>query len=103
MIVKKVICERKEVDWDDVDAVYVIATLQQMVEKYGNVVIDYNYHGHDGNFDINLSWKREETDEEYTRRIHAEQKIAEKKKKDREAKEIKERKEYERLKAKFGE
>lgn len=95
---KKKIQESIEVDWADVNAYYVIEELQNLVEKHGDVKVVYDYYGYDGAFDIRLTWKRDETDEEYTRRTHAEQEATRMKELTRVRKE---REEYERLKAKF--
>ena len=42
---KKMVYEQMEVDWSGVDATHVIKTLQEMVQKHGDIVIEYNYYG----------------------------------------------------------
>jgi hypothetical protein len=78
----------------------VIRSLNKIIEEVGETFYiekDYHYYDDDG-FDLVGYYEREETDKEYEKRLAAEKKARDKKK---QVEEERDRKEYERLKAKF--
>ena len=76
--------------------------VENLIEKYGEsayVEIEYDYE----NIDYVVRYEREETDKEYTKRLKEEEKRKAAQLLQQQKKEEKERKEFERLKKKFGE
>lgn len=72
--------------------------INSRIEKYGEKAhLDYNYFGHDGGFDINIEYFRQETEQETNLRVSKERKEQEK----FDNKEKEEYKEFIRLKNKF--
>lgn len=84
-----------------------IITLKAIKDTYDNeyksVSIEIDYYGYDGGNGINLVGYTLENDEEFNGRISAEKKKQEVEEKKRLSKEDRERKELERLKAKYKE
>ena len=77
-----------------------------IADKYGiagSGFIDYESYGYDGGFEMAIKYKRLETDAEYDRRQTAEVKLLKKKEAAERKQDEKDRKEFERLKKKFGE
>ena len=80
----------------------VILTLEDKVIKYGpNAYLEIEY-GYDGECDVIISYKEEETDKELEKRLARGRKKRDKNKADKEKKEIRERKEFDRLQKKYG-
>lgn len=82
----------------------IIHTMEELKLDYRgrDIFFEYESYGYDGGVEIRLAERRFETDVEYNRRMKVEEKQAAADSKAKLAKEAKERKEYERLKKKFG-
>ena len=97
----------KQLVWDKEEICFegkigaLIEMLQGLKEKYGDEV----YVGYDGYYescDYVINFKREETEREEKLRLKAEERLRIAAGKEKLKKDEKERKEYERLKKKFG-
>jgi hypothetical protein len=75
--------------------------VEKLIELYGSDTLFEIHHGYDS-ISESVITKREETDSEYKKRLKREDAEAKKLAKINENKAIKERREYERLKKKFG-
>jgi hypothetical protein len=81
----------------------VIDTLQSFKVTYSNYTkFRVEYYHHWDTVNIRLHGTREETDEEYKKRLEIAYKRNENTKKEQQKRESRERKEYERLKKKYG-
>lgn len=74
----------------------------QKLTDYSRFELKWEYYGYDGGKDLIVNGVRMETDFEYLNRLAKEEKDAIVKVKRKTAQEEKERKQYEKLKAKFG-
>jgi hypothetical protein len=82
----------------------VIEQMRQLKSAYEgrDIYFDFDYYGHDGGVSISLWEQRLETDAEYAARVKKEEKEELARKTAKLKQEEKERKEYLRLKKKFG-
>lgn len=91
-----------DVDFEEVPLHNLYNIIQKWISSYGeDAYIDKDYYGYDGGYDLQLYFKRIETDKEYNKRLKDEER---KKKKEQDAKlkkEEREKREFERLKKKF--
>jgi hypothetical protein len=80
----------------------VINYLEGFLKNYGeSAYIKDIYYGYDGGRDTNIYYSREETDDEYQKRLSGENEIKQKKLKERQAKKEREVAQYLKLKAKY--
>lgn len=101
---RKTVHDHKIID----ELIYDSISLAELRELTGELIIQYgiestierDYWGC-GEYELAIHFTRPETDEEYAKRLQLEERVAKRKKSDKQIKEEKERKEYERLKKKF--
>ena len=74
---KKLVSETIEKDWLDICGMTKLQVLEYFQGLPDNVELDINWHGYSG-ANGTLAFMREETDEEYSERLHGERVAAEK-------------------------
>ena len=98
---KKLVWDEESVDFEG-RLTWLREYVENLIEKYGEsayVEIESDYE----NTDYVVKYEREETEKEYTKRLKEEEKQKAAQLLQQQKKEEKERKEFERLKKKFGE
>ncbi len=98
---KKMISETKGVYFDFGYLSEMKISIELMIDEYGEKAI-LSENSSDSGSSYEITFEREETDAEYNKRLKREKKQKEIKTKTKKAAEDRERKEYERLKKKYG-
>lgn len=101
---RKIVTDTLEYDLnlDGMSLSEVIGALADYDARFDNCRFYTEPYGYDGGYNLQILYDRPENDKEFEERRQKEEMFKEKKKKSGLTKEAKERKEYERLKKKFG-
>lgn len=99
---KKLVWDAESVDFEG-RLTWLREYVENLIEKYGESAYVKIEYVNEDNADYVVKYEREETEKEYTKRLKEEEKQKAAQLLQQQKKEEKERKEFERLKKKFGE